>query len=204
MKLKRAIGVEEFLSMKIKTFDFTGLWRDAFGTPEATGIWLIWGDSANGKTSFALQLAKNLTRFGKVLYNSLEEATSKAMQVAFKREKMQEVKGKIFLVSEDLDTMDQRLKNRKSPDIVFIDSAQYTGLTKKQFVTEFKDRYPGKLIIFISHGTDKEPEGALARAIKFEANLKICVSRFIAHNNGRSQGTTNKYVINHEKAAELN
>ena len=41
---------------------------------------VVWGKSGNGKTSFVLQLCKELTRYGKVAYDSLEEGSSLTMQ----------------------------------------------------------------------------------------------------------------------------
>ena len=59
---RNAKGVRELLSMKFDVMDFKGPWYDAFGTPERRGVWIIWGNSGSGKTSFALQLCKYLCR----------------------------------------------------------------------------------------------------------------------------------------------
>ena len=58
--MARAYSVTEAMSMKKKTFDFEGDFYDAFGNPETTGVWFIWGNSGNGKSSFVMQLAKEL------------------------------------------------------------------------------------------------------------------------------------------------
>lgn len=58
---------------KVRHIPFEGKWRDAFDLPERKGVWLIWGNSANGKTTFAMQLCKYLCQFGRVAYNSMEE-----------------------------------------------------------------------------------------------------------------------------------
>ena len=57
---RNAKGVREMLNMKYDTFPFEGKWRDAFDNPERKGVWLIWGNSSNGKTSFAMKLCKYL------------------------------------------------------------------------------------------------------------------------------------------------
>lgn len=46
---RNAKGVREVLNIKYDTFPFEGKWRDAFDLPERKGVWLIWGNSANGK-----------------------------------------------------------------------------------------------------------------------------------------------------------
>ena len=68
---RNAKGVRELLSMKFDVMQFDGPWYDAFGTPERRGVWIIWGNSGSGKTSFALQLCKYLCRFGRVAYDSM-------------------------------------------------------------------------------------------------------------------------------------
>ena len=68
-KIKRAISVDELTRMKFIDMDFKGRWLASFGVPERSGIWIIWGNSGNGKTRFAMQLAKYMTQFGKVVCN---------------------------------------------------------------------------------------------------------------------------------------
>ena len=48
---RNAKGVRELLSMKFDTFPFEGEWYDAFDMPERKGVWMIWGNTGNGKTS---------------------------------------------------------------------------------------------------------------------------------------------------------
>mgnify|MGYP000302557014 CR=1 FL=1 len=57
---RNAKGVREMLSMKFNTLGFEGPWYDAFRTPERRGVWFVWGNSGNGKTSFVMQLCKYL------------------------------------------------------------------------------------------------------------------------------------------------
>ena len=70
--MKRALNVRDILSKKYETFPFEGKWREAFETPERTGVWFIWGASGNGKTSFVMQLCKELCKYDRVAFNSLE------------------------------------------------------------------------------------------------------------------------------------
>lgn len=60
---RNAKGVRELLSMKFETLAFEGAWYDAFGTPERRGVWMVWGNTGNGKTSFVMQLCKELVPF---------------------------------------------------------------------------------------------------------------------------------------------
>ena len=74
-KLQRALSVSEILKMKKKLLNLTGAWADAFGTPEFYGVWFIWGNSGNGKSTFVMQLCRELCKIVNVLYVSMEEGT---------------------------------------------------------------------------------------------------------------------------------
>ena len=73
--MKRAYSPVEILKMKKETFPFSGAWEQAFSTPETRGVWFIWGNSGNGKSSFIMQLLSELGKYGRIVYNSLEEGT---------------------------------------------------------------------------------------------------------------------------------
>ena len=83
--MARALSVTEAVSMKKETLKLTGAWADAFGEPERIGVWFIWGNSGNGKSSFVMQLCKELAKFGRVAYDSLEEGASLTMQNTLRR-----------------------------------------------------------------------------------------------------------------------
>lgn len=200
--MARAYSVNDVLTKKIECLDFDGVWYDVFDKPEATGVWFVWGDSGNGKTSFVVQLAKYLTKFSKVVYNSLEEGLSKSMQNAFKRFNMAEVRSKILLLSEGMEELCARLDKPRAAKIVIVDSIQYAQMTKKQFY-EFIQKYSSRyLIIFISQAEGNKPDGAAARTAMFAASLKIFVEGYRAFSKGRYFGTKPFYTIYTEKAAE--
>jgi KaiC/GvpD/RAD55 family RecA-like ATPase len=200
--LQRAKSVTDIMNMNIPSFDFDGEWQDAFGYPESKGVWIIYGDSGNGKTSFTFQLAKYLTRFDKVIYNSLEEGYSLNIQNTMKFLNMQDVNNKfLFLNNESISDLTIRLELKRSPRIVIIDSAQYTDLNNRTFI-KFRTKFKDKLIIFTSHEKNNEPEGALARKILYDAKLKIRVEGFKAFSRGRTYGKKGSFIIYHEKALE--
>ena len=88
MRLKRAYSPKEVLNMKIPCYEFTGQWLVSIGRPAKSGVWIIWGSSGNGKSSFVMQLAKYLCAFDKVIYDSLEESTGLSLQMSLKRHRM--------------------------------------------------------------------------------------------------------------------
>ncbi|EJW95742.1 hypothetical protein EVA_16151 [gut metagenome] len=197
---RNAKGVKEMLSIKYPTFEFKDEWYDAFGNPEKRGVWIIWGNSGNGKTSFVMQLCKYLCQFGRVAYNSLEEGASLTMQNTLVRFNMMDVNRKFLLIdAEDMDQLDIRLNKRKSPEFVVIDSFQYTGMNFKQY-REFRERHRNKLLIFISHADGKLPSGRSAKSVMFNADMKVYVEGFRAFSKGRYIGPKKYFDIWPEEA----
>lgn len=186
--MKRAISISELYTTNFKVLDFQGAWEESIGQPELAGSWLIWGKSGNGKTRFTLQLCKYLTQFGKVAYNSLEEGASLSMRKAFVETGMEEVKRRIVLLDqESISDLIVRLKKRKSPDIIAIDSVQYTGMNYDAY-RQLRDLFPKKLFILISHAEGKEPAGRVAKSIRFDAFVKIWVEGYKAFPTSRFGG----------------
>ncbi len=197
---RNARGVREVLSMKYDTFPFEGAFKDAFSTPERRGVWFIWGDSGNGKTTFAMQLAKELCKYGRVAYNSLEEGSSLTMRNTMLRCGMMEVNRRFLLLdAEPMEQLNIRLHRQKAPDIVFIDSFQYTQMSYRQYI-EFKEANRNKLLIFISHADGKQPNGRAAKSVMYDATLKIRVEGFRAFSKGRFIGPVGHYNIDKIKA----
>lgn len=197
---RNAKGVREVLSMKFETLAFEGDWYEAFGIPERRGVWFIWGNTGNGKTSFVMQLCKYLCRFGRVAYNSLEEGACLTMQNTLKRFNMQEVNRRFLLLdAEPLEQLSLRLKRQKSPDFVVIDSFQYTQMTYRQYI-EFKEKHRDKMLIFISHATGRLPTGRSAKNVMFDASLKIYVEGYRAFSKGRFIGPRGHFDIWPEKS----
>lgn len=200
--MKRALTMTDMLRMKKEVYEFGGDWQTAFGRPERNGVWFVWGKSGNGKTSFVLQLCKELTKFGKVAYDSLEEGDSLSMQNALIRAGMKDVaKRFVLLNNENMEDLSRRLKMRRSPDIVVIDSFQYANMTLAAY-TAFRERHKNKLLIFISQAEGNKPLGRTAGSVMYSAALKIWVEGYRAISKGRFIGNQGYYTIWEERAAE--
>ena len=200
--MKRAISVTELLSMKKQTYKLSDEWRAAFGEPERNGVWFVWGRSGSGKTSFVLKLCKELCRFGKVAYDSLEEGSSLTMKNAFVRAGMQDVARRMVLLDgESMEDLDKRLQKRKSPDAVVIDSFQYTQMDFTAYLA-FKSRHPNKLLVIISQADGTRPKGRTAVSVMYDAALKIWVEGYRAISKGRFIGDKGYYTIWKERADE--
>ncbi len=186
-KIKRALSPKDVLAYKPTVLPFDNEWELLMGCPEITGSWIIWGNSGNGKTRFALMLAKYLARFQTVYYNTLEEGLSESIKRAFVQINMIETKRLFTLDGESIEELSIRLRRRKSANIVFIDSLQYTGIDYKKYKA-LKKEFKTKLFVFVSHADGREPAGRVGKSIKYDANVKIRVEGFKAFAASRYGG----------------
>ena len=192
--MARAASVDQVLRTRFKVLPFEGEWKESIGCPELTGSWIVWGTSGNGKTRFALQLCKYLCQFGRVAYDSLEEGVSVSLVKAIKETHMMEVRRKfVVLDKEPIDQLTERLEKPKSPDIVCVDSLQYTGMSYEQYKA-LKERFPKKLFIWISHADGTLPEGRVAKKVRFDSNVKVFVQAYRAEPVSR-YGGGKPYII---------
>jgi len=181
-----------------------GVWFDVLGDIQQGGVWLIYGDEKNGKTSLALQLANYLTGEYKVLYMSAEEGVEKTFTDACVRAGL-EAKNKRFhaIEYENIEEFTARLKKRNSADIIFIDNVlSYEEQLKygkaKEFIRTFRAT---KTIIFISHADGPDPLGATAKMIKRLAIPIFFVSGLSCIVSGR--GIPGGSLVIDEKKAKI-
>jgi hypothetical protein len=201
-RLNRALSVSDVYMLERATYRLSERWHEAFGEIDRTGVWLIWGKSGSGKTSFVLELCKELARFGRVAYDSLEEGDSLTMKNAFIRAGMMDVARRVVLLNrESMADLHERLSRPKSPDIVVIDSFQYTRMRYAEY-QRFKEAHADKLIIFISHATGDKPKGQAADAVMYDATQKILVKGYVAISKGRFK-PGGRYVIWDEGARRV-
>ena len=197
----RALTVKEVLNKKRQTFPFDGKWADAFGQPERTGVWFIWGRSGNGKTSFVMQLIAELCKYDRVAFDSMEEGDSLSMRQKLVRHGLSKVGSRFHLLNaEPMTELKERLARRKSYNIIVIDSFQYTQMSYRDYI-QFKEQNKDKLIVFISHAKGSLPRGSAAEGVMYDATLKIWVEGFKAFSKGRFIGPTGEFTIWDEGAA---
>ncbi len=198
--MARAISAREAMKIKKRTIKFRGAMHDAFGEPERSGVWFVWGDSGNGKTSFVMQLCKALAEHGRVAYDSLEEGTALTMLNTLRRYGMDEAGSRFQLLDcEPMAELGARMDRHKSPDFYVVDSFQYTQMTYREYIA-FKEAHRNKLLIFISHADGKIPAGVAARKVMYDATLKIYVEGFKAFSKGRFIGPSGELTIWQEGA----
>jgi hypothetical protein len=186
--MARALNANEFLGKKFEELEFNDHWHKSFGNPESNFSVLMYGKPKNGKTEYCTMLAKYMTKFGKVLYNSFEQGFSKSLQDAWRRQKLNEVSNRVLIVhKEPFDAMVARLKKKKSPPTVFIDSLQYIKMTYEQW-QYLRNTFPRKRFIMICHAEGDDPKGGAAKAIEYDVDIMVLVKGFEAHPRSRFGG----------------
>jgi hypothetical protein len=198
----KRISVTKLIETNFPEIHLEGEWKDCLGDgPQMSGIWIVWGHSGNGKTYGCLKLAKYLTKFAHVAYYDFEEGKRKTMKRAMLIMGMKDVARRFhFYGPMPFEDMKKSMHQRKSPRIVFLNSFQFVAFTKKQYQA-FKQEFPNHLIILISHAEGKNPEGKVAKFVRYDADVKIWCEGFKFFNAGR-YGGGKPVVIFPKKAAE--
>ena len=157
------------------------------------GMWLISGKEKNGKTSFALMLAKSLASNHKVVYVSAEEETDDSFVAAMRRAGItvsDRIKWEEYLPFESI--IEQYSKVRTA-DFIFIDNlTAYTDEVRRADILKVKKSFPaGKTLVFVAHeeGNRPDPESALAVSkfakIKFRVvSMNVMVTSRYANGGG--------------------
>lgn len=184
----RAFSPRDISHLNYTELPLDGEWRRVFGRPDVCATWFIQGQSASGKSSFTMQLAKELCKHGHVLYESYEEGVSKSFQDRILRYMMNEVQGRFRVaMDEGSAALGERLRKRKSAKFVIIDSFQESGWSYEE-ARELVKEFPRKCFIFISQEVKGQPLGKPAIRLKYLAGVKVRVSGFKAYCQGRAIG----------------
>ncbi len=200
--MRRTLSAAQVLRIKNDTILPGGGWGSCFGEIDRTGIVFVSGPSTGGKSSAALDFAKHLVPFGKVLYLTNEEGFRSSFQERIKRFNIQTVGAAFqFINHEPVSELIARLEKRRSADFVVIDSIQDTKITRGEYEA-LKQMSARKLLIFVSRIEGRLPIGRLARDIKFDADLKVWVEGGRAISNGRYIGPVGFCDVIKDKAIE--
>lgn len=184
-KPHRAWSPREISTRSYKVLPWGGAWADAFGHPEVTSTWFISGASASGKSSFVMQLAGELTHYGRVLYLSFEEGVSLGFSERLCRFGLDRCQGRFSVATQDSVTdLRERLVKRHSARFVIVDSYQHSGWEWPE-TKQLLDDFPRKSFIFISQESKGQPLGKPAVRLRYAADVKVRVVGFKAFCQGR-------------------
>jgi molybdopterin-guanine dinucleotide biosynthesis protein len=196
----KSIGVASLLKKNYPAYELAPEWSAAIGNPEKNFKAIIWGPSGSGKTTFTLRLCKELSRFGRVYYNSAEQGEGKSLQDVVRLVNLADCEaGSIVFGDKDTfeDMMIKLKKNRAK--FVVIDSLQYTNLTTKDY-KRMIETFKKKAFIIISwEGNGSEPKGEYAKAIRYMVDIKMRVYKGTMNADSRF-GETKPFKIFEQKA----
>ncbi len=182
LKIKKALSYADISKVTFKSIKIDNDWKPHLGEPQlGNSHWLIFGDAGHGKTSYALQIVKQLCANGhKVHYNTLEEGTKKSFKMALNRNNMKSANGFNYQ-KENLPEFTARLSRKRQPKIIVIDSVQYffRGKLEKHYF-EFIEQFENTTFIWISGADGKKPRGKVAEAIKYDADIIVRVKDYLA------------------------
>ena len=203
--IPRAYTYEDLARKKYKTLPLKGVWKEHLGEIERSGSILIYGDSGHGKTTYALQLMRELCQGEKVLYNSLEECGKLSLLTNLERAGLKQYKNKYLVCGEPLDNLIQRLSRPQQPKIVFIDSVQACFRGKK--TEDYHNlilQFPQTLFIGISQMRKGMPKGAVAEEFYWFCQDRVLVQDFNAYIEKTRTGGNElePYIISEIKAGE--
>lgn len=191
--MNRAYSPREIAAKKWKTLEWGVTWSGPFGFPAENASWFICGASASGKSSFVMQLARELCKYGLVLYMSYEEKINQTFQRRVGYLKMCEVQGRFRTVCKDTyDELVERLKRPKSPKFVIIDSLQVSGWDYPDCV-ELMERFPKKCFIWVSQERKSQPMGNTGLKMRYICDMKVRVVGYKAYCQGRAIGEPGSY-----------
>ena len=192
--MKRAYSPKDIAAKKWVTLPWGEKWNKPFGFPAENASWFISGASASGKSSFVMQLGKELCKYGLVLYLSYEEGVNQTFQRRMEYLKMNEVQGKFrVVVDETYEELIDRLKRPKSRSYHrgFVSGV---GMGVSGCGSLMK-RFPKKCFIWISQEKKSQPMGGGAIRLRYICDMKIRVVGYKAYCQGRAIGEAGSYYV---------
>ncbi|GIZ10252.1 hypothetical protein [Flavobacterium sp. UMI-01] len=188
MVIKKALTVANIQCQNIKRIPFEGAFYQAYRQPQNKGVWLVWGASSSGKSSYTMQLAKELAKNYKVLYNLLEEETDDSDFIERTTMfDMHEVKDNFLVAKYTLEELNVYLKKRNPPKVIIIDSATYFFKNFAEYKA-FKEANKNRIIIITAHAQGSNPRSELEKDIQYDAKQKVFVNAYQAVCKGRTIG----------------
>ncbi|NOS92476.1 MAG: hypothetical protein HOP30_11175 [Cyclobacteriaceae bacterium] len=190
------IGLKQLLQKRYKYLEhMTAAMLHSFGNMTTNFVMLVWGKSGNGKSNLIMQLVKIFLRMGNVLYVSLEEGHESTIQQTALKHLNDDSPYKILFADneENYESLTARLKKKKSPRFVIVDSLQYLDMDYEGY-KKWKQIFKNKGFVFISHAEGKEPKGQTAKSIRYDAPIKVHVQGFVAFVTSRFGGN-NPFLI---------
>ncbi len=170
----RIISAKELVRKQFRTMGLQGKYKRLLGDPEPGFSAMIYGKPKQGKSTVAIDLAKELTKHGRVLYCAFEEGHGLTL------------KDKVVRNHADVPGLDFANKlpsHIKSYQYVFIDSVSDAGLDEQAFKQLIKSNKPTS-VIGIFHAT-KDGKFRGGQTFAHDVDVLIRVEDGVAYAQGR-------------------
>lgn len=187
------MSAEEILSLQFSVLDFTGDWLDLFGRPSNNFLMIVSGPPKGGKSTFALQFANYLKKFGSVVYIAVYEKFSLSLQRKIVKNKISGIDFSKARIKKEIDYVIRK----GHYDFVFIDSAGQAFLRISDF-EELKAKYPTTSFVTIYQVSD-EDDRKITDKIKQRSDIIVDVDAGIAHARGRFNPSGEYEIFEHWK-----
>lgn len=201
----KGMGLQQLLDKKYKIREGVPVEiTRAFGVLTQQILMFIYGDSSQGKSSLIMMFLKLLLKDveEKAMYISPEEGHRWTMHTMAKNNlSLDEHGGKITFWDHMMtyEELRAKLRKKKSPRIVVVDSLQYWDMRTKQQWKELTSKFPMVSFFIISHQRGTKPDGRLAGQILYDVDIKVRVEAGVAFVRARGNGEK-KFVIAEELA----
>ena len=191
--MRKPYSPREIRRLSTQLLDWDEEWSSVFGHPAVNESWFVCGSSGGGKSSFVMQLSKELCRFGRVLYASYEEGVRPSFRRRISYLRMDEVQGRFHVVTDDsYEELRARLSKPKSARYVVIDSIQESGMNYPELEALVKD-FSRKGFVFVSQEMRGQPLGRTAVRLRYLAGVKVWVRGYKAWSQSRESCSPGAY-----------
>lgn len=171
----KIMSANELVNQKFRTMGLTGKYKRLIGDPEPGFSAMIYGKPKQGKSTVAIDMAKEFTRHGKVLYCAFEEGHGYTLQDKVIRNNAN-VPG--------LDFANKLPQDLHAYQFVFIDSVSDAGLDESAFKSLIKSNKPQTSILGVFHAT-KDGKFRGGQTYAHDVDVLIKVEEGIAYAQGR-------------------
>jgi len=180
-KMSGIMSADELRDYTYRSYPFDGKYKALVGQPARSFHMMVFGRPKQGKSIFCFQLAKYLTKFGKVLYIAAEEGFSATLQQ--KLTEFGAVNQNLYFANYR--NFEQIRENLKGSDYEFvvIDSINFINLEPEDVET-LKAENKEKAFITIQQATKN---GAFRGSQQFAHNCDIIIEvvEGVANHTGR-------------------
>jgi len=199
MGKKSSLGIKDFLEKKFEPLQLSPAWMDLLGEDLVKRFDVcVVGDSGHGKTTFVLQLVKELSKVGRVFYNSYEQGLSASLQTNVKLVDLSGCAGRIMFGNKlKYEELKKKFLNKYFRcNYLVIDSQDWMNFTEEQFkeLQMLKPKTLSIIVICWCKAGSESPKNSNAQAIQYACDVKITVEDFVAYSRSRF-GATKPYVV---------